>query len=321
MLIASTRVVGRAPEGRLTVIRADAQETHLAANRQQTRRQTAMDQRMFDAYMAAKEIIDEQTTEEDAELLARVRSFDVLIVKGCYDRVEDVMRIMGVPHEVIEPGVLDRLKLAPEQTLIVNCPGHLGQRGITSVRSFVEQGGTLFTTDWALRHVIEHAFPGYLAYNQRPTRDEVVRIEIRDTQSELLNGVFHEGDDPLWWLEGSSYPIRIIDREKVSVLLTSTELEERYGEAPVAVTFNHGKGEVFHMISHYYLQRAETRTSRHESNWQEYAEEAGSPDIARALMPQYDYLVTAEVEAAHKSARLVRNLITDKQRKNRDSKE
>ena len=90
------------------------------------------------------------------------------------------------------------------------------------------------------------------------------------------------GEDPLWWLEASSYPIRVLD-PAVEVLLASSELQGKYGEAPVAVLFRHGQGEVFHMISHYYLQRTELREARHQSNSFEYAMAKGvatSPDMA-----------------------------------------
>jgi len=114
-----------------------------------------------------------------------------------------------------------------------------------------------FTTDWALRHVIEPAFRGVLAYNERPTADAVVRVEVVDPENQFLKGVMGPNDDPQWWLEGSSYPIRIVDTERVKVLLTSRQLADQWGESPVAVVFPHGQGEVFHMISHYYLQRTE----------------------------------------------------------------
>ena len=73
-------------------------------------------------------------------------------------------------------------------------------------------------------------------------------------------------DAPVWWLEGSSYPTRILDPDRVQVLIRSRELESRWGESAVAVLFRHGQGEVFHMVSHYYLQRTETRDARHASS-------------------------------------------------------
>jgi hypothetical protein len=179
----------------------------------------------------------------------------VIVVRGSYDHVEDVLQLAGLPHRAIDVG---RTRLAPEQMLIVNCPGHVDAAGNDRIRAFVHASGSLVTTDWALEHVIEPAFPGVLRYNGRSTADEVVRIEIKSSDDAFLRGLFHEGNDPLWWLEGSSYPIEILDKERVRVLLTSREIERKYGEAPVAVSFDYGAGDVLHMISHYcYLQ---TRT-------------------------------------------------------------
>ena len=66
----------------------------------------------------------------------------------------------------------------------------------------------------------------------------------------------------MWWLENSSYPIEIIDKEKVKVLVRSDELKRRYRHDPIIVSFEWGKGVVYHMISHFYLQRSETRTKK-----------------------------------------------------------
>ena len=67
---------------------------------------------------------------------------------------------------------------------------------------------------------------------------------------------------PVWWLEGCSYPIQVLDKEKVKVLVRSDELKRRYKDDPVIISFEWGKGIVYHMISHFYLQRSETRTKK-----------------------------------------------------------
>ena len=67
---------------------------------------------------------------------------------------------------------------------------------------------------------------------------------------------------PVWWLESSSYPIEILDKKKVKVLVRSNELKKRYKHDPVIISFEYGKGVVYHMISHFYLQRSETRTQK-----------------------------------------------------------
>ncbi len=219
-----------------------------------------------------------------------------------------------MPHTVIYVGAVDRLRLRPEQLLIVNCPGQVSPRGVTRIRRFVEEGGSLFTTDWALKYVVEPAFPGVLAFQKSPTADDVVRIEVNDHDNIYLQGVLDGQDDPQWWLEGSSYPITILDPERVQVLITSRELGEKYGETPVAVWFRWGEGDVFHMISHYYLQRTELRTARHQSAAAGYFAEKGVA-MSQAMVREYADLSLADVESAKPSAAFMANVIIEKRRR------
>jgi hypothetical protein len=264
------------------------------------------------SYRSGARIAKERMAREaplDAEALAAVEASDVVVVPGAYDHVDLVLEALEMPFTRVGAANLGAVELRPEQLLVVNCPGQLGQRDVLRIRDFVTAGGSLFTTDWALRHVLEPAFPGVLEYNEHPTADDVVRVEIRDAENPFLRGVIDPGEDPLWWLEASSYPIRVLD-PSVEVLLASTELQGRYGESPVAVLFRHGQGEVFHMISHYYLQRTELREARHRSSSLEYAMAKGvaaSPDMAD--------LTTGEVESAASSARLFANAVAQKKRR------
>jgi hypothetical protein len=250
-----------------------------------------------------------QEAPELAETLAGVEACDIVVVDGTYDHVELVLGALGLPHQKVDPGALWRLNLRPHQLLVVNCPGEVDPRSIVQIREFVAAGGSLFTTDWALRHVIEPAFPGVVAYNEQATADAVVRVEVVDGDNRFLQGVMAPGYDPQWWLEASSYPIRILDAERVKVLLTSRQLGEQWGEAAVAVVFAHGKGEVFHMISHYYLQRTELRTARHRAAASAYATEKGLGADA-----DLDGLTVGDVESAATSARLFANIVADKKR-------
>lgn len=254
----------------------------------------------------------------DAEALEAVEAADIVVVPGSYDHVELVLEALELPFTPVPAEELPRVALRPEQVLVLNCPGHLPAEAIRHVREFVRLGGSLFTTDWALRHVLEPAFPGYVEYNERPTADDVVRIEIHDREHRFLKGVMDEGDEPVWWLEGSSYPIRVRDAERVQVLLSSRELEAKYGEAPVAVTFAYGEGEVFHMISHYFLQRTELRSKRHGLGAAAYMEEKGV-ELDAARRAEMKDLALGEVESAASSARMFANLIADKKRKASDS--
>ncbi|MDQ3945071.1 MAG: hypothetical protein M3357_07995 [Actinomycetota bacterium] len=267
------------------------------------------------AYSAGARMSKMKMAEEaplDAAALDAVEASDIVVVGGHYDHVERVLDALELPYLAVQPGQVDGIRLHPGQLVVVNCPGNLSRAALERVRRFVEAGGSLFTTDWALRHVIEPAFPGMLAYNERPTGDDVVRIEIRDHDNPFLKGVMDGRDDPQWWLEGSSYPIRVLD-SRVQVLITSNELEGRYGEAAVAVAFPWGQGEVFHMISHYYLQRTELRTARHAAPAAAFAAEKG----VAVPSPDLEGLSLGDVESAHSSARMLANLVADKKRKQR----
>jgi hypothetical protein len=243
--------------------------------------------------------------------LQEINQTDVIVVRGQYDRVQDVLGAMDIPFTLVSAARLNRINLSPSQVVFINCPGKLSRKGIGEIRYFVESGGFLVTTDWALRHVIEPAFPGLMRYNDRPTRDDVVRIEILEGGNRFLEGLVSPGEDPQWWLEGSSYPIEILDQKNVEVLITSREMAERYGEAPIAVTFNFGLGSVFHIVSHYYLQRSELRTARHEMPSTAYFAEKGLP-----LDGAMEDLPLGYAESAYNSASFIARVITSKKKGN-----
>jgi hypothetical protein len=245
----------------------------------------------------------------DEKYLNRVNRSDIVVVRGEYDRVQDVLNAMELPHMRVNPREVDQIKFNPSQVVFINCPGNLSREGITIIRNFVEEGGFLVTTDWALRNVIEPAFPGMMRYNENPTKDDVVRIEILDDGHKFLEGLLSTDEDPQWWLEGSSYPIEILDKENVEVLITSKEMKDKYGEAPIAVSFNHGKGSVFHIVSHYYLQRSELRTERHKMAASDYFAEKGLP--ADAAMEDVSLGLA---ESAYTSASFVSKVIIEKKK-------
>jgi hypothetical protein len=272
------------------------------------------------AYRAAAQITREQLRRDApgrARTLDEVEQSDVVVVAGIYDHVESVLQALEVPHSLVTPAEVERLTLRPEQLLIVNCPGDVSPRAVRRIRAFVEAGGSLFTTDWALKHVVEPAFPGVLGFQKAPTRDDVVRIEVRDRDNIYLQGVLDGRDDPQWWLEASSYPITILDPGRVQVLITSRELGEKYGEMPVAVWFRWGEGDVFHMISHYYLQRTELRTARHQAPAAGYFAEKGVA-MSPVMEAEYTDLSLAEVESAKPSAAFMANVIIEKKRRQRE---
>ncbi|HEX6843499.1 MAG TPA: hypothetical protein VF235_00140 [Actinomycetota bacterium] len=270
-------------------------------------------QRRERAYRAGARMARERMSREaplDARALEAVEAADIVVVSGTYDHVETVLDALDMPGTRIDPSQLAQVELRREQLLVINCPGQIGPVNLPRIRDFVQIGGSLFTTDWALRHVVEPAFPGTVAFNDRPTQDDVVPIEVLDHDNPFLAGVMDGSDDPQWWLEASSYPIRVLDRDRVQVLITSRRMERRYGEAPIAVLIPWGDGEVFHMVSHYYLQRTELRNARHRFGAASYFAEKGMDAPVDA-----EGLSLGDVESAQASARLLANVIARKKRK------
>ena len=130
--------------------------------------------RRTQAYEAGARIARDRIAREaplDARALADVQASDIVVVGGCYDHVEQVLGALEMPFTGIRGDQFSQIELRPEQLLVVNCPGKLHARDLSLVADFVASGGSLFTTDWALRNVVQRAFPDTVAYNERPTGD------------------------------------------------------------------------------------------------------------------------------------------------------
>jgi hypothetical protein len=193
-----------------------------------------------------------------AEALRRAPPERVVVVRGRYDHVETVLAEIGIPFRTVSSAGLPEGALDGTRLLVLNCPATLSRRGIGVVLRFVERGGHLLTTDWAVDRVLEPIFPGRVRWNRVKTRDDVVAIRVRKPQHPYLRGVVRPGRSPVWWIENASHPIDVLRRD-VEVLVDSPELRRKYGEAAVLVVFPWGKGRVIHVVSHVELQRGELR--------------------------------------------------------------
>ncbi|MFX1336987.1 MAG: hypothetical protein ACFFDK_00100 [Promethearchaeota archaeon] len=278
-------------------------------------------EKMKKAYQASSKIMEKRMEKErpaDLDILKKVEESSIIIIAGSYDKVELVLDLINVPYVLINAYELDQIELNPDQMFIVNCPGSdISSQSLRKIKTYVEKGGFLFTTDWALHHVLEKIFPELVKYNQRPTGDDCVRVEVVSKENKFLEGLFEGDSDPIWWLESSSYPITILDKEKVKVLVKSKEMENKYGEAPIVILFDYGEGLVLHMTSHYYLQRAELRTKRHKTSAKDYvmSEMAFSAKEAEELENDLKDLSLGEAESAYSTTQFISNVIVEQQKK------
>ena len=272
---------------------------------------------MKDAYEMANEMVRERLKKESADniqILDDLKKTDVIVVEGTYDHIHLVLESLKIPFVSIHQNQLMEAELKPHQTVFVNCASGFPPDAARKLATFVQQGGQLITTDWALKNVLEVAFPNTVAYNNKPTGDEVVRIEAIDKEDPVVSGFLDEKADPVWWREGSSYPIKILDKEKVKVLIRSKELGEKYGEEAVVVRFAFGEGLVYHMISHFYLQRTETRDKKQMANASEYYKDKGMDDeqVEKASKSSVTY---GEIQSANTSADFVSRVIINQAKK------
>jgi hypothetical protein len=277
--------------------------------------------KMEQAYKASSKILEKRMAKErpvDLEILKKVKESSIVIVTGSYDRVETVLDMINVPYVLIEPEEVDRIELSPDQILIINCPGNIYDEGLAKIKRFVQYGGFLFTTDWALQNILEKIFPEFVKYNQRPTADDCVAVQVVDKTNKFLEGLFKADEEPIWWLESSSYPIQLLDKKSVKILVKSREMEKKYGEAPIVITFDYGEGgTVLHMTSHYYLQRAELRNDRQKTSAKTYVmnEMGFTEDEAEEMKNDLNGLSLGEAESAYSTTQFISNVIVEQQKK------
>ena len=121
--------------------------------------------------------------------------------------------------------------------------------------------------------------------------------------------------DPQWWLETSSYPIDIVDAQRVRVLIKSDELHQKYNSSAVLVTFDCGKGSVIHMISHFYLQRSETRNERHKMSTEQFAIDINASEEVKTKAKQMSNLNYAQVQSTATSSAFIYNQLASRLKK------
>lgn len=280
---------------------------------------------MKKAYEVSGYMVKERLTGEDSinkEIIADVSESDLIVIDGTYDHIHLVLSSLTLPYTQISQRQLTGLTLKPHQTVFVNCASGFPTDLAHKLSEFVAQGGQLITTDWALKFVLEAGFPGYVSYNERPTRDEVVRVEVTDKEDSVIKGFLDEKTAPVWWLEGSSYPIKVLDKEKVKVLIKSKELKDKYGEEAVLIRFNHGEGVVYHMISHFYLQRTETKDAKQKLNAGLYFMDKNSSLLEDAVVKdQIEDLDYGTIQSANTSSEFIMRAVINQKKKNNQKKE
>ena len=150
------------------------------------------------------------------------------------------------------------------------------------------------------------------------TGDEVVSVQVNDPTNPIVAGFLPAAKhaDPQWWLERSSYPIKIVDAQRVRVLIKSNELNAKYQSQAVLITFDCGLGNVIHMVSHFYLQRSETRGERHKMSPEQFAIDMKVSEEMQSKARNMPHLNYAQVQSSSTSSAFIYNQLAERLRKN-----
>lgn len=188
----------------------------------------------------------------DYETLKTGKKGEVVVVKGLYDQVQDVLSRLGISYTELSSDEFvrsDDLGIGKAGAVFVNCGvADLPARQAERVRKYVESGGYLFVTDQGINSVVRPSFPGYLNMSKGGLPDMVVEIVPwkGSTGHPLLRGVVlpptsGKGDTGrLKWVIDSGAPVLAFDPKKVVPLVESPDLSRQRKPSAVAVTFAFG---------------------------------------------------------------------------------
>jgi hypothetical protein len=268
---------------------------------------------------AASELLHKRLQHEDpaaAQLLALVQGRDVVVVQGSMDHIESVLSAARIPHTLVQPDQVANWPLKSNMIVMVDCPGVVPDAAVQRIERFVRAGGLLYTTDWALKNLVEKAFPGTIASTGTYTSSEVVPVKVDMTGSDFMSQVLaRKGSQPEWWLEGGSFPIKVLDQSKVDVLAHSDVMKSKYGSSPIVVHFRHDDGEVIHVVSHFYRQMA-TQGANVAANQAVDNYDGLSAKDRDDLKKSMGGISSGEVESSYSFQRMTSNIVTGKQKKN-----
>ncbi|CAF0730555.1 unnamed protein product [Rotaria sordida] len=256
---------------------------------------------MADAYELGSAMAREQLSAEDKKLLDQMQHDTVIVVPGTYDHIHQVLTSLKIPFKTVQQDELLTYPLRPkDQTVYVNCATSFPPNAAHRLRKFVEDGGQLITTDWALKNVLEVAFGEFVRHNGQTTGDEVIGVQVNDPTNPIVAGFLPAAKhvDPQWWLESSSYPIEIIDQQRVRVLIKSNQLNQKYNSYAVLITFD-----------------CETRDARHKMSSEQFAVDMNASEGIQLKAKQMTNLNYAQVQSSVTSSAFIYNQLADRLKK------
>jgi len=186
-----------------------------------------------------------------ATLSGQVQNDQMIVeVAGQWDHADKTLRNLGLPYTHIKPRDLTSESLASARVVIINCAGDLKREKLQLLRDFVARGGYLLTTDWALDNTVANTFPGFIAWGKGVNKRPMYQANYVSPDPVLAN---HTVKKAYWKLDDSAHLVKVLDRQKVRILVTSDELaaEDPERQGILACIFPFGRGYVLHMVGHF----------------------------------------------------------------------
>ena len=282
-------------------------------------KKSKLSQNMDQAYKMSTRILNNILEPSEKDLISRLTETDLLVVPGQYDSVEKVLAASGRPYRMNT----NYVELDPKQIVMFNCPGgnhrlrYKGKTGTDALRNFTEDGGFVITTDWALSEVVMKAFPGYIERGKRNTGNDLVEVDLVASGSPYTRGLGNGSLKPIWWLEGSSYPIHLLRNENVDILLGSEEMKSKYLDMPIAVKFPVGEGRVVHVTSHFYLQTTKSKyaAQQHKTGLDFATKFLGMTESEANQIGNLESTSFGALDSAYTSTRFLHNIFLEKLRR------
>jgi hypothetical protein len=178
----------------------------------------------------------------------------VVVVRGSADHMEQVLTQAKVKFVAVDPAELPELALNAKQVLMVNCTGDMSPEARERVRRFVAAGGFLYTTDHAVKQLIEPLFPNTIAY-AGSTSEQVFPVKVRGTDEDrgLLNSLGGNAKE-MWQTASGGFTFKVLDPQRVTVLMESPEMAKVFGSGAIAARFRYQDGQVIHVTGHFFTQ-------------------------------------------------------------------
>jgi len=174
----------------------------------------------------------------------------VIDVAGRWDHADKTLTKFGINYTEIRSGDISPQILAGARVLIINCAGEVKRDRLQFIRDFVQRGGYLLSTDWALNNMLEQTFPGYLIWNKGYNSHSIYWATYIHPDPILAKGCVRNA---AWKLDEGAHLVRVVRQDVVRVLVTSADLcaEDPDRAGILACVFPFGKGYVLHMVGHF----------------------------------------------------------------------